>query len=261
MIIRRWKFPRIVYLFYIFVGLIFFEFVSDFAAVVEVVDAQSYSSVRCYTCNTDLSGNDYDYCRFVGYNYFTRIPPAYECPSGKCIKMDVLVTGERFPRVFRFCDYNSIISNEVGDPWSYDRYQTGPLRHGYCSERVNMAQVRSMLSDVTRNVRLQISIYQSSLGMNTLNNPYGSGIPQGGYGRRPMYNDPYRGKRQSRYQDEFGTGVVSTSPDFSLDALRIEALQYMRVCRCDYDRCNKSVRPHLTMALLFVIFYTIFNAL
>ena len=58
------------------------------------ISAQS----QCYTCTSDPGGINYEYCREVGIYHYVPMPPAYTCPEGKCIKMDIIVKGERSPR-------------------------------------------------------------------------------------------------------------------------------------------------------------------
>ena len=175
-------------------------------------------------------------------------------------------------RILRFCDYNGIISNAVGDTTrgsSYPRdpfgaYGRGPLPNGYCTDRVNTAQIRPLLDDIERQVR------SANILNDNLNNP---GLPydrrpydRRPYDRRPIdgrypYNDPYNDRNRPpvgtlggrKKRQTGGSRIIDpylNNPRFSVNHLG--SITQVRVCRCDYDRCNSASSFSSTTTLVLM---------
>lgn len=245
--------------------------------------------LSCYTCTSDPGGLNYEYCREVGIYHYVPMPPAFTCPSGKCMKMDVIVQGERSPRVYRFCDYDSVVTRELDNPYianrnryDYNQPQPQPLYPGYCIETPNIPGIKPLMNTVGSRVR-DLNRGGQDFGSNPSNpniNPYN---PSSLRGVKIDPNDPYahcppgrRPEDQSRppfNRDDYNRGkrrayrslrqrlrrqvysqdrpqVSTVVPQFSLDNLPAEQILSMRICRCDWDRCNSAPQIYSFISVL-----------
>lgn len=214
-------------------------------------------AIQCYTCSSDPRGFDHDYCRtFNGYNPYGA-PPVFDCNDGACLKLDVLIKDEIYPRVYRFCDYHNEIDNAVSSSQAFPfgtnadndyaltvdssgRRQAAPprppqLNADFCSYPIESSVVREPLARLTQALsRIQSpTLDYISPGAPTVRGHSQPGV----FGNSPPTYDPVIYASGQRYKRQ---AKETRAPAILLSPLLNDKVDGIRMCRCSGNYCNSA---------------------